>query len=1088
MEDYQFENYLKSLDGANIHLSSYNHFIIHELPLLVQNLTAVLSTPKTDGNDCKITLDFFGVHVPTACALKNGIYQPINSLICRREKLSYMSPVFASIKQTKYLQDRVSSVNIIKDVVIAHVPVMVGSCICHTTRSKDQRKLESLTDKGGYFIINGVERVLVTQRRKCYNIPQILEQNGVYTVNMRSMSKETSHSVLIEISCSDLNSISCSVPYTKKSIPLSILVKAFGKTSREFEAEIGVENYHLSARDDLTENDALEYIGALATKKQYKSADEEEAVPEEESSEDEELEEWEDEEEESTSEPVSSIERTSKIEYAKQIIDTEMFPHLGVHACSEVKFKTVCSMVRLLVLAKAGNITADNRDNLFFHRFETSGILLYELYGMCFRNFFNTYKECGKDGAITDFTNKLEGFVTKNVKSCMAKGRWGMQKSYVREGVSQQLARYSILGTQSHLHRLMLPVGKEGKNVKIRLIHPSHFGFVCLFETPEGQGCGIVLNFTASVIISKEYSATYLRDLVQKYIQDETKEVETHPVNVWIDNIFVIKTYDAERFVKAFKSLRGQNVIPEQVSIYVYEDKWRRPYEIRIFGDKGRVMRPLLSPTGTVVYLDPAEIQNNYVAVSKEEIGWDYCELHPVLLLSICAGAIPFSDHIQSPRIVYESSMLKQAIGFFTNTYPIRYDTTCEVLDYAQKALVSTKIGRAFGMHDAPAGVNCVVAIMTKESWNAEDCIVMNRGAIERGLFSSTTYKTITVEEYKVKSNDTRRFCLPPEAIRKQIYNYSLLDENGIIKKGSKVSRKDVIIGCVQEIVTKGNAKKEVIEKDCSELSDEEGIVQSVEVVTSFSGNRIANIVLKIIKIPECGDKFANLNAQKGTCGLILPPEDMPFCMEDGIIPDILVNPNALPSRMTISMFLEFVLGQECALSGNFGDATPFEKINGLGEVLIAHGYDKLGDKVLVDGATGKPYKARIFMGVNYYQKLKHMVSNKINARNFGNVTVSTRQPVSGRSKQGGIRAGEMEVQGWLSHGVGDFLKEKLFDCSDAFTVLICPDCGVISNHKDQCHICQGELYETDLPYASKIVFQILNMCSIKTKFEIKLK
>ena len=1180
MESTQFESFLKTLSASSIHISSYNNFILHELPLLVQNLPVVLSTPKVKNtDDGKVKIEFFGVHIPKACALKNGVYQPIYPFNCRRENLSYMTPVFSSIKVT-----RESKIEIIKDVVLAHIPVMLGSCVCRTTCSKVHRDLESKFDKGGYFIINGVERVLVTQRRKCYDIPQVLEVGGVLSVNMRSMSKETNHSILVELSYSpESNSIHCSIPYVKKSISLAVLVRAFGKSAREFSAEIGFEGHGIAVKDDLSEQDALEYIGSFATKKVPKEESDDEAGSddekwEEEDAEEEELEQSEpardssdfellyetetksiscsflrkeiplgivlcalgktsqefhkevgveddtfcikeemkredalklihcesaEESDDEDEEPEDFVlpqfknlcsmvrtlilEKIRRISYAKQITDTELFPHLGVNSTSDVKFKTLCSMARLLLFARAGRITPDDRDNLFFHRFETSGILLYELYNMLFRNFLNTYKECGKDGAITDFTNKLEMFITKNIKSCMAKGRWGIQKNYTREGVSQQLARYSIMGTQSHLHRVMLPVGKKGKNVKIRMIHPSHFGFVCLFETPEGQGCGVVLNFTSSISVTREYASPFIRDIIHRHLSEMVDPLGN--VNVWIDNTFVIRTTDARKFVQKFKELRENNVIPRQVAIYVYEDKARVPYEVRIFCEKGRVIRPLLTPKGKIVLLDAAEIQNNYVAVFGAEKGWDYCEIHPVLLMSICCGSIPFSDHIQSPRIVYESSMMKQSIGFATNTFPIRYDTTCEVLDYAQKCMVSTKIGRAFGMHEAPAGVNCVVAIATLGSWNAEDCVILNKAAVERGLFSSTTYKTITVEEYKVKNNDTRRFCLPPEAIRKSMYNYSCLDANGVVKKGSKISRKDVIVGCVQEIVTRDGVTKSkgVVEKDCSELAEEEGIVEHVEVVNSFLGNRIVNIILKIRKIPECGDKFANLNAQKGTCGLILAPEDMPFCQEDGIIPDILVNPNALPSRMTISMFLEFVLGQECALDGEFRDATPFEKVEKIGNVLHEFGYDRHGMKTLINGTTGKPFRAQIFMGVNYYQKLKHMVSNKINARNFGNVTVSTRQPVSGRSKQGGGRAGEMEVQGWLSHGVGDFLKEKLFDCSDAFSVLICPDCKLISNHKDFCHICQGDLCETNLPYASKIVFQILNMCSIKTSFDLKL-
>ncbi len=1092
MDDSEFERFLKTVNAADLHIRSYNYFVTHELPLIVQNFTTTL--PIHDGST---TLEFFGASVPPACALQNGLYRPITPFQCRRENSCYMTPIFASIRQTKHVDGHEISSQIVKRVVIAHLPVMVGSCLCRSTNDKKVKQEESETDDGGYFLINGVERVLVTQRRKCYNIPQVLKHDNVLTVNMRSMSKETNHSVLIELSTtSDSDSIQCSLPFVGKKIPIGILVRAFGVSLAQFYSDTGVDE----KTGNMSTEDALEYIGSFASKKNSAAEEcEEDDSSEEEPEvfdldlEDEDTKSETSEQTTTTTEPHKLTVKKMRVAYAKQLIDIELFPHIGIGGSTETKYRTICSMARRLLLTKRDLIKPDNIDNLAFHRFEPSGVLLSELYVMLFRNFLNSPKDAGKGGVVTDYTNKLEAFVTKNIKSCMATGKWGIQKaSYVRQGVSQVLTRYSVLGTRSHLQRFMLPVGKEGKNVKVRLIHPSHFGYVCLFETPEGQGCGIVLNFTLSVRISQDHSAPQIRDIVLRYLRDYFNE--TDGIDVWIDSTFVFKTRRPHEFLKAAMDFRAAAILPKETGIYAQKDRNNFIYEIRLLSEKGRVLRPVLDSSRRVIYLDSEEIQNYFIGFTPDT--GDFCELHPTLLLSICAGSIPFLDHIQSPRLVYASAMIKQAIGFFATNYPYRFDTTSEVLDYAQKCLVSTQVGRAFGMHDAPAGTNCIVAIMTMGSWNAEDCIVINRAAIERGLFSSTTYKTITVEEYKPKTNDVRRFCVPDESIRKEGLDYSLLDEKGVIKKGSTVSRKHVLVGCVREIELKKGKKvnkppEKVIEMDCSEIADEEGIVETVDIFESFTGNRMINIVLKIRKIPERGDKFANLNAQKGTCGLIMAPEDMPFCAEDGIIPDILVNPNALPSRMTISMFFELVLGQEACLDGEFRDATPFpagkSALDTIGRVLHDHGYDSFGWKSLIDGTSGKPLKAKIFMGVNYYQKLKHMVSNKINARNFGNVTISTRQPVSGRSKKGGIRGGEMEVQGWLSHGAAEFLREKLFNCSDEFTVMICNACGIISNHKDQCHICSGELYETNLPYASKIVLQLLQMSLIKTEFHVKL-
>ena len=465
-----------------------------------------------------------------------------------------------------------------------------------------------------------------------------------------------------------------------------------------------------------------------------------------------------------------------------------------------------------------------------------------------------------------------------------------------------------------------------------------------------------------------------------------------------------------------------------------------------------------------------------------------YCEIHPMLLLGACAGAIPFMDHNQSPRNVYESSMMKQAIGMFATNYNCRYDAVYHTLDYPQRSLVSTQTARLVGMHDMPAGINCIVAITTYEGWNAEDSIIVNRSAIERGLFCSNTYHTYTFEDKTFKTESCKKICIPPVNIQKPEWNYYHLDMNGIVRKGAIVKRNDVILGQIFQSVEYKDGERIEHVSDCSELSEEEGIIDRVEIIDTPSGNRLVKVIIRQVRIPEIGDKFANLNAQKGTCALIIPQEDLPFTSE-GIVPDIMMNSHALPSRMTISMLLEMIVGKNCLMKGELGDATPFSEssINiaqRLEDALVENGFDRHGWEVMYNGQTGKPLTSKIFIGTSYYQKLKHMVTDKIHARSYGNVTSLTRQPLAGRSRDGGLRLGEMERDCLLSHGSVQFLRERLFDMSDAFSVLICNDCGVISNTKDECHVCKNnELVRTNTPYASKLLFQMLNGCLIKTKF-----
>jgi DNA-directed RNA polymerase II subunit RPB2 len=337
----------------------------------------------------------------------------------------------------------------------------------------------------------------------------------------------------------------------------------------------------------------------------------------------------------------------------------------------------------------------------------------------------------------------------------------------------------------------------------------------------------------------------------------------------------------------------------------------------------------------------------------------------------------------------------------------------------------------------------------------------------------------VTVEEYKPKTNTVKKFCLPESHLRRE-YNYDLLDERGIVRRGSYVRKKDVIVGRVYD------------KKDCSELSDEEGIVEQVQVFRTPSGYLMAKIVFKVRKIPERGDKFANLSAQKGTCGMVMNPEDLPFT-DEGIVPDIIINPNAIPSRMTISMLLEMVIGKEGLELGELADATPFSESSTdigskIGETLRARGFDSMGWETMYSGTTGEPLRARIFMGTSYYQKLKHMVADKMHARAFGNVTTLTRQPLAGRSKEGGLRLGEMERDSLISQGSLQFLKERLFDMSDPFSILVCSSCGVVSNHKDECHVCHNtQLSNMQIPFAAKLMFQQLNACLIGSKYKTEL-
>jgi DNA-directed RNA polymerase II subunit RPB2 len=476
----------------------------------------------------------------------------------------------------------------------------------------------------------------------------------------------------------------------------------------------------------------------------------------------------------------------------------------------------------------------------------------------------------------------------------------------------------------------------------------------------------------------------------------------------------------------------------------------------------------------------------------------DYCEIHPVTMLGIIAAMIPFPDHSQSPRNCYQSNMGKQALGVPTLAYRQRVDTKMYVLQNAQRPLVTTKIADMIGSNDMPSGINAVVAIMTYTGFNQEDSVIFNQSAIDRGLFRVTMYETIEETEKKCDNYSSEEICLPPASsnstlkvgmpgyYKRKHANYSMLDENGIIRRGMYVKKGDVLVG---KVMTKSDKAGNETKTDISRVAqgDEEGRIDRVYSSLTPNGYRLIKVVVRNEKIPEVGDKFASRAAQKGTVGMTYPHSKMPVTAE-GIVPDIIINPHCIPSRMTVNQLIECVLGKTAALSGEYQDATPFTQFSTnvadkACDKLGSLGYERHGWEVMYNGMTGEEIEAQIFIGPTYYQRLKHMVSAKMHARARGRITMLTRQPLEGRSRGGGLRFGEMERDCMIAQGASAFLEERLHRVSDPFSVPVCmnPKCGVISASEIQCHACDHDQVETTaIPYAAKLLTQELAAMCLK--------
>ncbi|KAJ1878345.1 DNA-dependent RNA polymerase II, partial [Coemansia sp. RSA 486] len=480
---------------------------------------------------------------------------------------------------------------------------------------------------------------------------------------------------------------------------------------------------------------------------------------------------------------------------------------------------------------------------------------------------------------------------------------------------------------------------------------------------------------------------------------------------------------------------------------------------------------------------------------------WTHCEIHPSMILGICASIVPFPDHNQSPRNTYQSAMGKQAMGIMLTNYQIRMDTLANILYYPQKPLATTRAMDYLKFRDLPAGQNAIVGIMCYGGYNQEDSVIMNQSSIDRGLFRSLYFRTHGDEEDKQGLKDKGVFERPTAetTLRLKHGTYEKLEDDGLIAPGTRVTGDDIIIGKTTAIppdsLELGQRTKTHTKIDASKAlrSTERGIVDQVMLTTNADGYTFVKVRIRSTRVPQMGDKFASRHGQKGTIGITYRTEDMPFSAE-GVVPDIIINPHAIPSRMTIGHLVECLLSKLSTLIGSEGDATPFTDVTveAISEQLLERGYQPRGFEVMYNGHTGRKLAAQIFLGPTYYQRLKHMVDDKIHSRARGPQQILTRQPVEGRSRDGGLRFGEMERDVMIAHGVAQFLKERLFDVSDAYRVHVCDLCGLmvvakLKKSEFECTACKNKtrISQVHIPYACKLLFQELMAMNIAPRLMV---
>ncbi|KZS95369.1 beta and beta-prime subunits of DNA dependent RNA-polymerase [Sistotremastrum niveocremeum HHB9708] len=1087
--------FLKVKGLVKQHIDSFNHFVDVDLQKILKANNKI-----TSDVDPRFWLKYTDIRVGSPDRTdKEAVDKSITPQECRLRDMTYSAPIYVTIQYTRGKQ-------IVKkpNIVIGRIPIMLRSNKCILT-GKNEAQLARMTecplDPGGYFVVKGTEKVILVQEQLSKN-RIIVETDATKGTVLASCTSSTQNGLKTKTYvATKKGKIYLRHNSIHEDVPIVIALKALGiqsdkeillLTAGSTEAYKSAFSPNLEDAAKLgvyTQQQALEYIGTRVKVNRRLMGP-----------------------------------KRPEWEEALEALATIVLAHVPVEKMYfRPKALYLATMTRRVLMAMDDEKLVDDRDYVGNKRLELAGQLLALLFEDLFKR-FNTDLKGSIDKVLKkpSRTNEFDAYTTFKFQTdhitagfvrAISTGNWSLKRFKMeRAGVTHVLSRLSFISALGMMTRISSQFEKTRKVSGPRALQPSQWGMLCPSDTPEGEACGLVKNLALMTHITTDVEEEPIVRLAYMLgVEDiclatgaEIYAPSTFVVNV--NGSIIGLTRFPTRFVANFRRLRRARRFSEFVSVYVNHHH----RAVHIASDGGRICRPMIiveneKPRvtsdhiimlkkgeyvfddflrmGLVEYLDVNEENDALIALYESNIvpGTTHLEIEPFTILGAVAGLIPYPHHNQSPRNTYQCAMGKQAIGAIAYNQLNRIDTLLYLLVYPQQPMVKTKTIELIGYDKLPAGQNATVAVMSYSGYDIEDALILNKASLDRAYGRCQVLRKFStlIRTYPNGTFD-RLADAPVDEQGNTQKKYDIIQADGLAGVGERVDPGDVYINKqtptnAADNSPTGQGAAPYRNTHMSYKSPIPGYIDKM-MITGTEDALLIKALIRQTRRPELGDKFSSRHGQKGVCGLIVNQEDLPF-NDQGIVPDTIMNPHGFPSRMTVGKMIELLAGKAGVLSGKLQYGTAFggSKVEDMSRILIENGFSYSGKDMLTSGITGEPLEAYVYFGPIYYQKLKHMVMDKMHARARGPRATLTRQPTEGRSREGGLRLGEMERDCLIGYGATQLLLERLMISSDKFEVNACQKCGLMG-YNGWCPYCKSSknVAQLSIPYAAKLLFQEL--------------